>query len=204
MIKIISWFTTQTPYEQVIEQCLIPSLKKLQLDYHIYPVSSQGDWIKNTQLKPSVVRQAINDFPNHDLVIVDADCTINEYPQLFKDIPREYDLGVFRLDRNAWYGIQGEGFKEKELCSGTLFFRNRPEVMELIESWNRRCYGTNLPDQLALQEVIEGFYWLKIYPLPLSYCYINSLPDGSKGKIPVEKPVITHHQASRQLRQIVR
>lgn len=35
-MKIISWYTNNTPYEEVIKECLIPSLKKLNIEPIIY------------------------------------------------------------------------------------------------------------------------------------------------------------------------
>ena len=127
---------------------------------------------------------------------MDCDAEIREYPTLFDDIPTDFDLAAHILDRSAWYGSSDMG---TELLSGTLFVRNTPNVRNLLDVWIKRCETSTTWEQRILQSLISEFK-IKIYELPIEYCYIKSLPDGSPPKVKCEKPVIVHNQVSRQYR----
>lgn len=201
MFNIVSWYTKDTPYEEIIHDRLIASLNRLDLSRAIYQVEDLGNWIDNTNQKPSVAMRALTDLRT-DIVLLDADCEVHEYPVLFDNIPQHYDMAVFYLDWKTWYKKQSD---RKELCSGTLFFRNRERCKKLIQDWHfeSHLYGNKLPDQRVLEDLLKkNKHHLRIMELPISYCWINSLPDGSKPH--VEKPLdvtIEHFQASRKLRR---
>ena len=156
------------------------------------------DWRANTDLKPSVVKQLLT-ITKQDFVLLDADCRVNVYPELFDRIPQQYDMAVFYLDRAKWYQIGNAG---KELCSGTLYFRNRPIVWEVVQKWQDAVKTAKVVEQTVLEQIIAENRKIKVYPLPAEYCWISTLPDG---KPPHQKPdgpiVIEHFQASRQHRK---
>jgi len=197
-MNIISWYTSETEYENVMYEYLQPSLNLLKLPYKIYPMDSLGDWRKNTCLKPIVIEKAFEDCES-DLLIIDADAKIYDQPKLLEEIPEEYDCAMFWLDWNEWYQ---NGSNNKELCSGTLYLRNRPICRELIRFWKGICLLNNLTDQKALEETLESFEDLKIFKLPYSYCWINSLPGNREPFVKKPKNVIVEHfQKSRELKR---
>lgn len=200
MFTIVSWYTKQTPYESVINTYLIPSLIKLNLPYCVYPMDSLNNWQRNTNLKPQIIEEAFSDTDN-DLLVIDADAIVHCYPKLFQEIPQEYDCAMFWLNWNEFYR---NGSDKNELCSGTLYFRNRSICKELIERWKKEASKSYLPDQRVLEEVLKEFPDLKIYKLPYEYCWINSLP-GNRPTY-VERPkqvVVEHFQVSRKLKRKV-
>jgi len=190
-----------TEYSNIIASYLMPSLNDFyKIPAKIYPIESIGTWKKNTNLKPTIIEKALEEI-NTDIVILDADCRINEYPKLFDEIPEQYDMAVFYLPWGEWYG-HSEG--KEELCSGTLFFRNRLICKQLVWAWKIEAQSINnhLNDQQVLQNLLnKEFPDIKIYKLPYEYCWINSMPNGNKPF--VKKPnnvVIEHFQVSRDLR----
>lgn len=198
MFTIVSWYTCNTIYEQIIQEYLLASLHTWDIDQKIYPIESQKNWQINTNLKPLILEQALKDIPN-DIVLLDADCKLLEYPDLFNTIPDEYDMAVFYLDWQQWYN---KAYNKEELCSGTLFFRNRPICLEVIEAWKNLCKKNLYPDQMNLEVVLNTFPGLKIYRLPIEYCWIHTLPDGSEPRVPrPEHVVIEHYQASRTIKK---
>ncbi len=144
--RIISWYTPE--YTEIMSNYLGHSLTSLCADpsldirYNIYRKESKADWKHNTNLKPFVIEEALN---NHDesIVVLDADSRLLEYPKLFDMIPIEYDCAFFYLNWDEWYG---NGSKTKELCSGTLFFRNREICMDLVREWQKECKKNQYPD----------------------------------------------------------
>ena len=198
MFTIISWYTKQTEYDSIMRNYLIPSLQKLNIPYKIYPVDSIGNWQQNTNLKPLVIETAFQDLDT-DLLIVDADAKIYQYPKLLEEIPEEYDMAIFYLDWDEWYH---NGSKQKELCSGTLYIRNKPICQALIRWWIKICSSHNLTDQKALKKALLAFPNIKIYKLPYEYCWINSLPSGDKPFVERPKEVVVEHfQVSRKIKR---
>lgn len=205
--KIIGWFTIDTPYQDIIKQYLLPSLKKIsinkKINYDIYPIESTKNWKSNTNLKPIIAERALKES-NENILLLDADCRVNDYPSLFDEIPEEYDIACFYLDWNEWYKNNSDKI---ELCSGTLFFRNRQICLDLIESWKVEGLkeSNKLTDQEVLHNVLRDFPEIKIYSLPYEYCWINSLPRGGKPHIQrPSKVIIEHYQSSREMRSQIK
>lgn len=197
MFLTVSWFTTNTVYEGIIEKYLIPSLNKLNLERKIYGVPSKKQWQANTNLKPYIIEMALGEI-NKDILLIDADSTVNEYPALLDTIPEEFDIGLFYLPWKQWYK---KDYEHSELCSGTMFFRNTPAVTKLIDKWKALCDKNLMPDQNNLEIAVKGVPELKIYQLPIEYCWIHTLPDGSIPTYPrPEHVVIEHYQASRDIK----
>lgn len=196
MFTIVSWYTLNTVYEEIINNNLLPSLDKLNLISKIYAVPSTGNWIKNTRLKSQITKRALEEI-NNDIVILDADCKVHEYPNLFDNIPLEYDIGCFYLDWKSWYR---HSINKKELCSGTLFFRNTETTKKLIDRWIFYCSRNQYNDQQNLEVALKDIPEIKIYRLPVEYCWISTLPSGAKPFYPRPKNIIIEHfQASRKI-----
>lgn len=199
---LVSWYTIDTPYKQIIEDYLLSSAASL-MKHEIYERISYKDWKRNTNLKPSVASEALNEL-NEDILLVDADCKINHYPVLFNEIPQEYDIAFHTLDRNAFFN-QDFGPKQYEILSGTLFLRNREIVHKLLDRWSEFCIGSQYPDQKNLELAIAEIPELKIFNLPIEYCWISDLPNGNKPFVErPDKVFIEHYQASRQMRELIK
>ena len=99
--RIISFYTKNTPYEQIMKDYLEKSIKKLKLNYTIYAIMPGNSWLENVRHKPSIVKNALQDYPKENIIIIDADATIEKYHILFEQIPEEYDLAALTLDWNA-------------------------------------------------------------------------------------------------------
>lgn len=198
MFTTISWYTKDIEYDNVMNRYFYPSIEKLDIPYKIYPMDSVGNWMKNTNLKPVVIEKALEELDTN-LLIVDADAVIHSFPKLMLEIPKDYDCAMFWLDWNEWYQ---NGSDIKELCSGTLYIRNRLICKELIKTWIMMSKLHNLTDQKVLEKALHAFPDLKIYKLPYEYLWINSLPNN---KVPfVKRPknvIIEHFQISRSLKR---
>ena len=197
---ITSYYTFDTPYAEVCHEYLMPSVNRLGLNVDIRAVASMGSWQNNTSYKPEFMRSMM-DHHKEDIVFVDSDAEVLVYPNLFNEIPEEYNIAVHVLDKSAWYGknyAQGRF----ELLSGTLWMRNCDESRRVLDAWQEECKATNMWEQKVLQKVLEQMC-IKPYQLPISYCYIKTLPGNRQPRIKIDNPVIAHNQVSRSLKSKV-
>ena len=188
---IISYVTRSTPYEQVLETFLLPSLKRFNLPYHIAYPEDKGSWTKNTQLKPIIIMDALLKH-KQAVVYLDADATIEYYPELF-DRLQAYDIGVHYFDFFKFWRNE-EGNTKREVLGGTLYFNYNEKVLAFMDSWIKQTQGI-YNDQQSLNIVVTQWKTkLNIYNLPIEYITIR------KGKfVPpeIKNPCIIHNQVSR-------
>src|SRR5665213_663808 len=91
----------------------------------------------------------------------------------------------------------------KELLSGTLFVRNNQESKAIVQEWAVTCkMAPQVWEQMILNLVLKKNN-VKVYELPLSYCYIKSLPDGREPIVKCDDAIIVHNQVSRKFRNKV-
>lgn len=199
---ICSYYTIDTPYQGVAHEYLMSSLYKNNIvDSDICGIYTLGSWSKNTSYKPTFIKKMMLRHRDKNIVFLDADAEVLKYPELFDRIPENCNIAVHLLDRDAWYNRKADG--REELLSGTLFIRNCPRSLELVDHWIRMCAARPEQwEQKMLQEVIVGNNE-PIYELPLSYCYIKTLPGGGEPHVKCSDPVIVHNQVSRELRVLV-
>ena len=192
---VCSYYTFDTPYQQVAHECLMPSLFEAKIPADVRGVQSLGSWGKNTSYKPTFIKRMLTLHPDKNVVFLDADAQVMLYPELFGEIPEEFNIAVHILDKDRWYNRKNGG--EQELLSGTLFVRNCEASHKILDRWIHLCAVKHLMwEQKILQEVIDEM-GIPIYELPISYCYIRTMPDGSDPHVKCEKPVVVHHQCSR-------
>ena len=200
---IASFYTINTPYEKVIQEYFVTSYQNIFKDskFIIKAIRNYGNWYNNVAHKPQIVLELLEKLDKHMcLVLLDADAEILKYPKLFEEIPEEYDIAFHYLDWNIWYGYNRQP-PTKELLTGTMFFRNNDTIKALCDHWYKEAIKTHEWEQKILQRIIN-LYPVKIYELPLEYCYMKSTPKGE----PIVKlnPVILHHQVSRELKRRLR
>jgi hypothetical protein len=196
---VVAFATIDTPYEFELSQHLLPSLEKLNIAYHIEVVENKRNWLKNVAQKPKVIYSAMEKYPSKNIVCLDADSEILEYPKLFNEIPENYNIALHILDWNYWYRNNSN---VKEILSGTIFLRNNIETKEVVGEWYHRAMNSSIWEQKCLEAIIKEKN-IPIYELPLEYCYINSLPGNKEPFIKIDNPVIKHFQASRKYRKLI-
>ena len=191
--KIVSFYSNN--YADIAYKYLIPSLKKLNLDYYIVEIPNLNSWKEATDYKAWFIKECLNKF-TCNIVWIDADATVNSYPILFDELSdSNIDVAYHMLSWETHYGRPRDKGKF-EFLSGTLFFNNNIRVKQLIDQWivYTKIYS---PEQRALHQAIRETIGLNIKELPREYCYITTKPDGSLSAIPLENTIINHYQASR-------
>ena len=176
---IISYYTEDYRREA---KSLVASLRHFNLDYDIHQIEDQGGWDKNTHYKPIFILEQLK---KRDYVVwTDADSVIKKDPVLFKLL--SCDIAFHR-------------FKGTELLSGTVFFKNTPRTIKLLNTWIAvNEMSPELFDQVNLDTAISLVKDLKVDELPAEYCFIFDL---SRELNPQMEPVISHYQASRTHRR---
>lgn len=188
----VSYYTTGV-YEQVIQKYLLPSLKKWNLKYDIAEVKDRGDWQLNTQFKSKFIKGMLEEY-KEDICFLDADATIEKYPELLFNIPDEYDIAMHLLDwQLMWRGIEGQD--QRELLSGTMLLKYKENTLKLVDEWIRQIEtNKSIKEQKVLENILLNNKY-KYYDLPASYCTIKKF-DGSIPEY-IKEPIILHHQVSR-------
>lgn len=201
-LKYVSFYTEDTIYEEVYNSHLLPSLKRNLLSYWVKGIKNKGSWAKNTIQKPAVILEALKTYPKHDIVWVDADVKIKEYPLLLGivSIYGTEDIGVHYLDWYTHYGRESDKGKT-ELIDGTIFIRNNKKMVDFVTEWKKRSTDIGVNHQRVLEKMIKEKKDIKCYNLPRTYCYIMSTPHGKLPKVQLKRPVICHYQASRKAKR---
>ncbi len=193
----ISYYTKNTPYEYVMRYYLLKSLIKWDLKTRIVGVEDLGTWQKNTGYKSTFIKKMLLKY-KEDICFIDADATIESYPELLFNIPIEYDIAIHFLDWQRFWRNK-EGQEQRELLSGTMVVKYKEKALKLIDEWIKQVeIQKTVKEQKVLENIVLNNNNYKIYDLPASYCAIKKF-DGSIPEY-IGKPVILHHQKSRELK----
>jgi len=201
-IRFISSYTEGTIYKNIMDEMLIPSLEKFNLPYHIFKANDYGSWKINSRQRPLFIKEAMKLFPDENIVWIDADARVLQYPELLFRIPSSVCIGVHYMQWVDHYGRQSD--KDKvEILDGTSYYKNCEKMIPFMDEWIQRSVGAEQNHRLTLgkmiEEKIDDDY--NIFIIPRSYCYIIDKPDGSKPNVIIDNPVIAHYQASRMARK---
>lgn len=197
------FYSAGSPYKEISKQYLVNSLDKLNIS-NIYCEQTQnfGSWSRNVAEKPLAVLNILKKIDYGEcLIFLDADSEVLSYPVLFEEIPEEFDLAAHYLSWEDWYGYKGN--TTKEFLSGTLFIRKNIRTVTICEEWHKRAILTSEWEQKILGELIEESK-VKVFHLPIEYCWIKSRPGGLPPLVKCDSPVILHHQLSRELKRSIK
>jgi len=201
-LKYVSFYSIDTIYEKLYHTHLLPTLKLWNLPYWVKRIKNLGSWADNTCQKPAIILEALNKYPKHNIVWIDTDAKIKDYP-LFLGILNLYDncdIAVHYLNWFSHYGRPSDKGKT-ELVDGTIYIRNNKKMREFIKEWKQNSTDKNINHQKVLEKMLEKRKDIKVYNLPREYCYITTTSSGKKPAIPLKEPIICHYQASRKAKK---
>lgn len=188
-------YYTNAKYKAYAHDKLIPSLKKFGLNFEVDYVPTLGDWLRETHYKPSFVLRKLEKHPGRNIVWIDADCEVVEFPALLFDVPNNARLAAHYSTLNP---------EEKRMLYNTVvFFRNRPFTKHLVSSWvlENALHPEDRTDQLNLEAVLQAESvkydppsWAWLYELPATYCWIEY---AMAGPLRGQSPVIRHFHEAR-------
>jgi len=181
-MKIISYFTRNTQYEKEAEKFVV-SLDKLNIPYFVEGILSLGNWSKNTNFKPTFIREKLNQF-KCPVLWIDVDAIVHSHPIFFNSV--KCDISYYMRPHR------------KEILSGTLYFNYSIQAFALIDKWIEHI--TRRPaswDQMNLQSALHEMKKnISVQIMPPEYCCIFDLM--RKNNECKNSPVIEHFQASRK------
>jgi len=196
--RIVSFYTIGTSYEQEVKK-LEASLLKFGLPFRTYAHQPTGTWRGNLNHKSATIRLAFNDFPGEDIVFLDADAVVRQYPSLFDTLStgREYDIAA------CFFKYHPRSGDPDELLAGTLWVANNATGHLIVDEWH--SMGLAHPEirhQMCLKMTIarlqQAGHPVRVYRLPFEYTCIFDY-GAARGKV----PVIEHFQASRRFKREV-
>lgn len=181
----ISYFTADEIYMPAANRLKI-SLDKLNLNHEIICCPSRGTWNLNTCYKANFIHAMLQAYDPLDLIWIDADAEVMQYPILLEDIKQDIASVV----------------NNQGLLASVIYFSNTPKVRNLVETWiaaNKANPNEFTGDQINLDRLLKKDEFRELITfkeLPWEYSYIP----GIMGQI--DNPVILQHQASRQGRAL--
>lgn len=193
---IVSYYTKNTPYETVINKCLIPSLERFNLESDIQAIDDLGNWQNNTGYKSKLIRDMLLKH-KQPVVFLDSDATIEQYPYLLYNIQDNIDIAYHHFLWKKHWRNEIDPNEKHQLLSGTMYFAYNERVLKLINEWIIKVdENINVWEQKTLEDLVNSKTDLKIENLPAEYCCVL-MQDNSIPKY-INNPIIVHHQASRK------
>lgn len=178
---VVSFYTVGTLYEDEVVH-LLNSLDKFDLPYKVFGIeASSVEWVEVCQLKPHIIKMAMESEPGRDVVWLDADSSVVRPPEFLKTAAASF----------AAYGFQKQPGR---FMSGTVLFKSGYKSLEILQEW------------IDLQETDthRGKTWDQDV---MSLVFMRHR--GSVGRLPKEylkkydklgkrTPVVVHWMASRE------
>ncbi len=190
---VVSFYTLDTGYE-IEAQRLIKELHLFGFEHDIQGIQSFGSWQKNTQYKAKFIAGMLEKYPNRNILWLDVDSSICQYPDLFDNA--DFELGIHKID---WVKYTQGHRKEKQLANAVIYLKNIDKVRRFVHDWVR--LNEKSPERIEMQTMADILNkWesqLKYHNIPASYCQIYDSM-ASEGY-----PVIEQRQASRRYRNKV-
>jgi Nucleotide-diphospho-sugar transferase len=172
-----------TPNYQDQIQTLKASLEALNINYYFKRYESRGGWEANTRIKAEFVAHALQRWPNHDVVYLDADAVVRQPLALFETATADVTM-LFDHRRRG-------NISTLRLAAGTLLVRNTPGGRKFATRWADEA------DKASALDLDEDLIY-RMFPtldgvtfavLPQRYSKIFDAPGID--------PVVEHFQASR-------
>jgi len=178
--KVISFYTDDDLYNEMIDN-LRASLVKFSIPFSIEMIPSHGGWKANTMAISGHIYDAF-DKHEENLVYLDSDAVVRQYPVLFNTIKKDFACHYNKNGTN--------------LLAGTMYFKNCAKVKKFVKTWQECSFKRTdkLSAQTGISDALEKSD-ISVYKLPAPYTLIF---DSMRKQGP---PVIEHFQASRRARR---
>ena len=179
--KVISFYTTDSPYEEEIKN-LVSSCEKFGVEIETRGYPNRGKWELNCAIKPEFILDAFENTTK-DLLFIDADGVMVSRPLLFEDF--KADIGVHYKDG-------------KELISSTIYIKHTKAAHKVLLHWAQAQQHNATWDQKVLQEVLKKLSEeVVVENLPPEYTKILGMMSGVV-------PIIQQNQASRRFKKMIK
>lgn len=159
------------------------SLDDFGLNYYFKQVEDAGYWEANTRIKPHFILECLQQFPDKNVLYLDADALVKKPLDYFNHITADV----------AFYETKGTPGMSHDYLASTMYFCNTTNTVTLVEQWiTEQVDGKRTQvDQDSLDTAME-----KLAPTlsvePLNPGYIKIFDKDYDGDIYIEQ-----YQASR-------
>ena len=166
------------------------SLDDFGLNYVFKQVEDAGYWEANTRIKPHFILDCLEQFPDKDVLYLDADAMVKKPLSHFNTVTADVEF----------YKTKGMAGMSHDYLASTLFFRNTPATIALVKQWiAEQVDGKRTQvDQDSLDVAMEKMAG-QIEVAPLSPGYIKIFDKDYEGDIYIEQ-----YQASRSQTKLKR
>lgn len=120
---IICCFYTESYRHHALN--LKQSLDDFNLDYYFKEVEDAGYWEANTRIKPHFILECLQNFPNKNILYLDADALVKKPLDYFNRITADV----------AFYKTKGMLGMSHDYLASTMFFSNTTNTITLVEQW---------------------------------------------------------------------
>lgn len=101
------------------------SLDAFDLNYYFKEVADAGYWEANTRIKPHFILECLEQFPDKDVLYLDADALVKKPLDYFNHITADV----------AFYKTKGMPGMSHDYLASTMFFSNTPNTIKLVKQW---------------------------------------------------------------------
>lgn len=159
------------------------SLDDFNLNYYFKQVEDAGYWEANTRIKPHFILECLQQFPNKNILYLDADALVKKPLDYFNHITADV----------AFYKTKGMAGMSHDYLASTMFFNNTDNTVNLVNQWiTEQVDGKRTQvDQDSLDiamDKLKGTLTVE----PLNPGYIKIFDKDYEGEVYIEQ-----YQASR-------
>lgn len=164
---VVSFFTEANGYKPDAVK-MMASCEKFGLDYYVLNIKGEGSWLTNVRYKPNFMQQMLAQHQGKNLVWIDVDGMVQQYPQLLDDLAGTVEMQDFII------GVHY--FRKRELLTNTVYLKNCDQTMQLMAAWiNLVKAMPGVWEQKILQLLLSQHPEWKVFLLPANYSQIFDL-----------------------------
>lgn len=159
------------------------SLDEFNLNYYFKQVDDAGYWEANTRIKPHFILECLQQFPDKNVLYLDADALVKKPLDYFNYITADV----------AFYKTKGMLGMSHDYLASTMFFSNTDNTIALVQQWiAEQVDGKRTQvDQDSLDIAMDKFS-NTLTVEPLNPGYIKIFDKDYDGEVYIEQ-----YQASR-------
>ncbi|MBP2281073.1 hypothetical protein H4W00_001886 [Psychrobacter sp. PL19] len=101
------------------------SLDEFDLNYYFKEVEDAGYWEANTRIKPHFILECLQQFPDKNVLYLDADALVKKSLDYFNHITADV----------AFYKTKGMPGMSHDYLASTMFFNNTKNTINLVQQW---------------------------------------------------------------------
>ncbi|WP_201526077.1 putative nucleotide-diphospho-sugar transferase [Psychrobacter frigidicola] len=185
---IVCCFYTDSYRNQALS--LKQSLDDFNLNYYFKEVEDAGYWEANTRIKPHFILECLQQFPDKNILYLDADALVKKPLDYFNHITADV----------AFYKTKGMAEMSHDYLASTMFFKNTVNTVNLVNQWiTEQVNGKRIQvDQDSLDAAMDKLSDTLTVE-PLNPGYIKIFDKDYDGDVYIEQ-----YQASRSQTKLKR